>query len=230
MKLLRTLSMGLLATVLVGFSVTAMAADQETKAAEAGALTTAIGVPDADGNIKLLPSGQNKPIAVVLGPDVRLFGTCACCLLPLNFKISDSGKSCTVCACNRTEASCIVDKDLKPSNMQSLFGTLPKGVGIKVVYNTPDKPESGLKTIDVDRKTVLLAVSGIAGQTPDQLVALVKPAGGTKAELVADGTQIVIHLKDEWTTAKLAKFEQALTAAGGKLVDMTTLIKPEATK
>lgn len=210
----------------VAFSMTGagdvVRADQAAKISASGALTTLAAAP-ADGmKLSLLVAGEDKPVAVALSADSQLGGICVDCMLFQTFKPDAITKACMMCGCGSPNADCVSWAHLKTPDLVSFFKALPKGVGLRASYVTADKPDSGVKTLYVDRRTVLLPVDGLSSQTPDQLTALVKPFDGTKAELMDGGKQLVIHLKDDWTSDKEAKFEQALTKSGGKIVDADT--------
>jgi hypothetical protein len=177
--------------------------------------------PKEEGKITLLLSGQTKPVAVALSPDTTIGGICEDCLLLQKFKASEAAKKCAMCGCGAPNAVCIAWAKLKSASWQEMFTALPKGTVLRATFNTADKPESGLQSLIVDRRTVFLTVDGLSGQTPEQLLPLVKPFTGTKVELLADGKQLVIHLKDDWTLDRETKFEKALGNAGGKIVDVT---------
>jgi hypothetical protein len=227
MKSLVKVGLGCLALtcVVAGFGSPATA-DTAAKITASGALTTLAAPPTDEGKIALLIAGQEKPVTVTLSQDTTLGGICIDCLLYLTFKPGESPKNCAVCGCAVSNAQCIAWTKLKSATWQDMFKALPKGAALRAVYNTPDKPESGLKTLLVDRRTVLLPVEGLNGQTPEQLLPLVKPFGGTKAELQAEGKQLVIHLKDDWSVEKEAKFEKALEKAGGKIVPVAPAPEP----
>jgi hypothetical protein len=221
MQLLVKAGLGCLALSLAAAGLGSPArADEASKITASGALTMLAAPPKEEGKITLLLSGQTKPITVTLSQDTIVGGLCLDCMLDLRFKVSEAPKQCAVCGCAVPNAECIAWKKIKPASWQAMFAALPRGTALRAVYNTADKPETGLKSLLADRRTVLLTVDGLNGQTPEQLLALVKPFDGTKAELQADGKQLVIHFKDDWTVEKETKFEKALEKAGGKIVDI----------
>ena len=69
----------------------------------------------------------------------------------------------------------------------------------------------------VDLRSVFLPVSGLDGQTPDQLLALVKPLGGSQAELIDGGKHLSIKVKSDWTADREKKLEQALAKLNAKV-------------
>ncbi|HLV78676.1 MAG TPA: hypothetical protein VKT32_00300 [Chthonomonadaceae bacterium] len=221
MKALFKIGLGCLALTFVAGGLGGQARADGTDKKATGTLTTMITVPKEDGPVTLLVAGQAKTITAVISGDTMVGGVCEHCLLNQMFKAAASSKPCEMCGCGQTNARCIAWKDIKQSTWQEMFRSLPKYTGMKAIYNTADKPESGLKCLTVDLHTILMPVDGLSGQTPDQLNALVKPFGGSKAALLADGKQLQFTVKDEWTSEKETKFEQALTKAGGKIVDVT---------
>jgi hypothetical protein len=161
--------------------------------------------------------GQKDPQPLLIKDDTLIAGICTHCILPIKFKAGDTAKKCIPCGCDVTNGACIVDKTLKPATAVNMFREAAYGTGLKVVYNEPGKPESGVKSVYVDRKTVYVTVDGLAAQTPEQLTSLVKPIGGTKPVLSEEGKRLTFSVKD-WSPAVAAKFEQAVTKAGGKIV------------
>jgi hypothetical protein len=229
MKSLGKLGLGCLALtcVVAGFGSPAKA-DSAARITASGALTTLAAPPQDEGKIALLIAGQEKPVTVTLSQDTTLGGICIDCMLYLTFKPGESTKNCAVCGCVVPNAQCIAWTKLKSATWQEMFKALPKGAALRATYNTADKPDSGVKTLLVDRRTVLLPVEGLNGQTPEQLLPLVKPFGGTKAELLAEGKQLVIHLKTDWTVEQETRFEKALEKAGGKIVTVAPDPGPSA--
>ncbi|HZO91062.1 MAG TPA: hypothetical protein VFB38_22240 [Chthonomonadaceae bacterium] len=205
-----------LTLVAVGFAGSVRAEDTAEKIKATGALTALAAPPTDENKLSLLLPGQTKPVEFTMNPDTTIGGMCEHCLLYQPFKAGEAPKKCEMCGCDKTNAICIAWRNLKNSTWQAMFRALPRGIGLRAIYKEADKPESGLKSLIADRRTVLLPVEGLAGQTPEQLLALVKPFDGTKAELLADGKQLVIHLKDDWTRDKATKFEQALAKIGAK--------------
>lgn len=204
-----------LALAMLGTAPRARAGDDNSKPADV--LASFWAMPKEDNSVTLMALGQQKPATMALQDSTIMGGICFHCQLKLRFKASDAGKRCTVCPCPMSSARCVAGKALKPDNWQQMLLALPKGTGLHAVYNEEGKPESGLKSLVVDHKAALLPVDGLSSETPAQLLALVKPLGGTKAELAADGKQLQIAFKEDWTAEKETKFEKALEKAGGKL-------------
>jgi len=175
-------------------------------------------LPKEDGKLTLTLAGQADPVTVTVSDTTILAGICLDCSLPLEFKPGETNKKCNVCGCAVTNAACIVGKAVKEGTWQAMIKGLPHGVGLRPTFVTADKPESGLKKLLVDLRSVLLPVSGLDGQTPDQLLALVKPLGGSQAELIDGGKRLSIHLKSDWTTDREGKLEKALAKLNAKVV------------
>jgi hypothetical protein len=206
-----------LATVaLVGI---AHANDKENeKAKNAGAVTTLWGIHKEESMVSLLPQGKSEPVMVKINPTTILGGICHECHLFQQFKASEPAVKCDTCICGNPNVQCVAWKPVKPATWEKMLESLPRGVALRVVYNEVDKPESGLKTLTIDRRTVLLPVEGLSGQSSDQLLTLFKPLGAEKARIVSDGKQLLMDMKEDWTLERAAKFEKALTKAGGKIV------------
>lgn len=194
---------------------TAAIAQDNTKAKPAPVLTF-WSLPAAGGAITVIQQGVVEPKTIAISPDTIVAGICEDCMLPMKFKASEANKNCAVCGCVVSNAQCIAGKPVK-ATWQAMFQNLPRGVVLRPVYNTPDSAESGVKSLSVDRHSVLLPVEGLDSQSPDQLAALVKQAGGTKGELVDGGKRLTFAVKDEWTHDRQAKFEKLLAKAGGKV-------------
>lgn len=203
-----------LAALVVGLSGMGRADDAKA----GGALGSFWTLPADAGKLTLVLAGQQDPVTVTVSDTTLFAGICLDCSLPLEFKPGEAGKKCNVCGCAVSNAACIVGKPVKEGTWQAMLKALPHGVALRPTFNTPDKPESGLKKLTVDLRAVFLPVTGLDSQTPDQLLALVKPLGGTQAALIDGGKRLSIHLKADWTTDKAAKLEKALAGVNAKVV------------
>ncbi|HLK58115.1 MAG TPA: hypothetical protein VKU00_16225 [Chthonomonadaceae bacterium] len=193
-------------------------ADETGKGKAAGPVGTFWSLPKEQGKVSLVMAGQPDPVTVSVTNTTIFAGICLDCNLPLEFKPGEAGKNCSVCGCAVSNAACIVGKPVKEGTWQAMLKQLPHGVALRPTYNEADKPESGLKKLVVDLRTVLLPVAGLEGQTPDQLLTLVKPLGGTQAELIDNGKLLQIRLKSDWTTERAGKLEKALAKLNAKYV------------
>ncbi len=174
-------------------------------------------ISTAPGTISLTVVGQPAPLTTTITDATIFSGICQDCMLPLDFKSGQAGKNCSVCGCAVNNATCIAGKPVKDGTWQSMMKLLPPGVGLTLQYVDPAKPESGLKKLTVNLRSVILPVTGLDSLTPDQLLALAKPIGGTKAELLDSGKVLSVTLKVDYTADKAAKLEKAIAAANGKV-------------
>lgn len=202
-----------LATVGMLLSVGAVA-DEKGKAA--GPVLSFWSLAKAGGAITVLELGTDAQKTVAIAPATLFDGICEDCMLPFKFKASDSGKNCAVCGCAVSNAQCMAGKPIK-GTWEAMFVGLPHGVALRPTYNETDKPDSGFKTLVVDRHTVFLPVDGMSAATPDQITALVKSVGGAKPELLNGGKHLTFTMKEEWTHTTEAKFVKALAKIGGKI-------------
>ncbi|HLJ54237.1 MAG TPA: hypothetical protein VKT77_04305 [Chthonomonadaceae bacterium] len=201
----------------------AMSVGSQARAADGGAKPAAtLGsywtMPQEEGKVTLILAGSADPVTTSVSDSTLFAGICLDCSLPLEFKPADVPKKCLVCGCAVSNAACIVGKPVKEGTWQAMIKALPHGVGLRPTFNTADKPESGIKKLTVDLRSVLLPVSGLDGQTPDQLLAIVKPFGGSQAELVDGGKRLSIHLKSDWTADRESKLEKALAKINAQVV------------
>jgi hypothetical protein len=203
-----------LAVLTVGISGPIRAEDTKSS----GILGSLWTVPAESGKVTLVLAGQPDPITVTVSDTTVFAGICLDCSLPLEFKPGEAGKKCNVCGCAVSNAACIVGKPVKEGTWQAMLKGLPHGVGLRPTFNIADKPESGVKKLTVDLRSVLLPVTGLDSQTPDQLLALVKPLGGTQAELIDGGKRLSVHLKSDWTVEREAKLEKVLATVNAKVV------------
>ncbi len=169
------------------------------------------------GKVELVVPGQAAPVVSAITDTTVISGTCLDCMLPLEFKTTQTGKNCAVCGCSVSNAACIVGKPVKDGTWQSMLKALPKGVALTATFVEAGKPESGIKKLSVNLRSIVLAVSGLDGQSADQLLGLVKGIGGTKAELVDAGKVLVVTLKADYTADKATKLEKALIDANSKI-------------
>jgi len=175
-------------------------------------------VQKADGKLALVMVGQKDPVVTTVSDTTVFGGICLDCSLPMEFKTGEVAKKCAVCGCAVSNATCIVGKPVKSNTWQEMLQMLPHGAVLTPTFNTADKPESGLKKLIVTLRTVLLPVSGLDSQTPAELLALVKPLGGTTAELLDGGKLLSIKLKSDWTVDRATRLEAALGKINAKEV------------
>src|SRR5579862_2099306 len=159
-------------------------------------------LPKDAGKLTLVIPGQAAPVITSVSDTTIFGGICLDCMLPLEFKAMQSGKNCSVCGCSASNASCIVGKPMKDGTWQAMMKGLPHGVGLVPTFVDPAKPESGLVKLVINLRSVVLPVSGLDGQTPDQLLGLTKAIGGTKAELLDSGKILSITLKTDYNADK----------------------------
>lgn len=169
------------------------------------------------GKIELLLPGKSSPVVTSVTDSTIFSGTCLDCSLPLDFKSTQAGKSCSVCGCSVNNAACLVGKPIKDGTWQSLLKGLPHGIGLTTSFVDDTKPELGIKKISINLRAVVLSVSGLDSQTADQLLAIAKPIGATKVELLDSGKILSITLKTDYNFEKATKLEKAITAAGGTI-------------
>ena len=210
---------GMSATLMmVMFGLTGPArADNKDAGKVADVVTTILSLPKEGSAVTLLVQGKAQPVTVTVSDDTILGGNCHDCNMMQMFKASEAAKHCKMCGCDAPNVECVAWKSLKSNSWQQLLSALPQGIALRAIYNETDKPESGLKSLIIDRHTVLLPVEGLSGQTADQLQSLVQPVGGVNAQLVADGKQLQFTLKDYWEADKAAKLVKELAKAGVKL-------------
>lgn len=191
----------------------------ETKSTQSAVKTAAFwAVPKDGGKLMLLMPGHKDPVVTTV-TDATLFGgVCTDCSLPLEFKSGEAAKTCSACGCSASNAACIVGKAVKSNTWQEMLKMLPTGAGLQPTFNEADKPESGLKKLVVTLRSLLLPVSGLDGRTSDQLLTLVKPLGGAKAELLDGGKLLSVALKSDWTADRATKLEKALEKINAKIV------------
>src|ERR1700722_11351697 len=72
------------------------------------------------------PAGQPAPITTTVTGATVFSGICQDCMLPLEFKSGQSGKSCAVCGCAVNNATCIAGKPVKDGTWQSMMKLLPQ--------------------------------------------------------------------------------------------------------
>ncbi len=175
-------------------------------------------LPDAKGTVSLIIPGQAAPVNTSVSASTIFAGTCQDCMLPMEFKPDQAAKNCAVCGCAANNTTCIAGKPVKDGTWQSMLRLLPHGIGLAAIFVDPAKPESGLKKLTVNLRAVILPISGLGSYlTPDQLLALVKPIGGIRAELLDSGKLLSVTLKADYTSEKAAKLEKAISAANGKV-------------
>jgi hypothetical protein len=210
----RNMKSGLIAVVLAALCASVTGSVRADGAAPTGSLWQ---IGKDPGKVEIVLPGQAAPVVTSVTDTTVFAGICLDCMLPLEFKPAQSGKNCAVCGCAVSNAACIVGKPVKDGTWQSMLKMLPHGVGLVPTYVEAGKPESGLKKLVVNLRAVVLPVSGLDGQTPEQLLGLVKAIGGTKAELLDGGKVLTIALKGDYTFEKATRLEKAIAGASGKI-------------
>jgi hypothetical protein len=210
----RSMKSGLIAAMVAVLGAAAAMAVVADGAAPIGAFWQ---VGKDAGKVEIVMPGAAAPVTTTVSDTTIFAGICLDCMLPLEFKPAQTGKNCAVCGCAVSNAQCIVGKPVKEGTWQAMLKALPHGVGLVPTYVEAGKPESGLKKLVVNLRAVILPVSGLDGQSADQLLALAKPIGATKAELVDGGKILSITLKTDYTHDKAAKLEKAIAGANGKI-------------
>jgi hypothetical protein len=204
-----------LGALLVGLFNTARA---DAPVDQTGVLASLWGAPQDDGKLNLVLVGTANPVATSIADATMIKTVCLDCGLPLEFKACEAGKNCMVCGCQVSNAACLVGKPVKANTLLAALKMLPRGTVLHITFTDPAKPESGIQKLSVDLRHVLLPVSGLDGQTPDQLLELVKPLGGKAAELVDSGKRLSVLLKSDWTIERETKLETAITGVNGKVI------------
>ncbi len=207
----------LLAAVTVGMTSPAFARDGDASKS-AGALGTFWTAPKDGGKLTLVLAGQAEPVTVDVSDKTIFSGICLDCNLPLEFKPDQAAKRCMVCGCAVSNAACIVGKPVKDGTWQAMLKGLPRGTTLRPTFNTSGKSDSGVSRLAVDLRSVLLPVVGLDSATPVQLLGLVKPFGGSQAELIDGGKRLSVHLKSDWTVDREAKLEKAMANLNAKVV------------
>ena len=186
------------------------------KVKSAEVVTTLWAAVPGGASAQLLTQGAGVAVETSVDARTQFVSLCHDCGQPMKFKSSESAKTCSVCPCAVTAAECTVWKHLKTSSWSEMLQALPQGTGLKVLYNTDGKPESGTKVMNIDRRIVLFAVDGQGTLDDANLLVLAKKVGATKAGFAAGGKQILMSLSAEWTTDKASKFVALLGKAGVK--------------
>lgn len=170
-----------------------------------------------ENKVTVLPFGQSKPVATPMSNDAVVGGICRHCDLRLEFRAADAPKKCPMCTCGATNASCLIVKSTEHSLWQEMLAVLPRGTALNITYAVPEKPESGIKRLDVDRRTVLLPVEGLEQTAAAELLAMTKPLGSVRAESAVEGRQIKLTLKEDWDLNKESRLEKALEKRGARI-------------
>ncbi len=179
-------------------------------------LSTYVALPKEDGKVTLEVAGKTGRVTATIAAATVLGGICQDCQAPLEFipaltaKVSECG-----CASN---AVCIAGKGAKEGTWQAMLKALPRGVGLNATFNVADQPESGLKKLIVDLRTIMLPVEGLTGKSPEQLQDLAKAIGAKQAELIDGGQRLVLRLKTDWSAQRSIQLDKALAALNAKVI------------
>ncbi len=210
------------AVVIVGLYVGAVAhAAQGEKAKAPTVFTSFWSLPKQGDTVVLVVAGSAEPVTFNTSADTGFGGVCIHCMLNQPFKFKEFKFTCGVCGCTKTNAECIAWKDLKKNTMDEVMNVFPVGLAMKATFNTPGDPKSGLKSLWVDRRTVLLSVEGLDGKTPADLATIAKAVGGGKAEAIDGGKKLIITLKADYDGDLPVKLVKAIEKAGVKILRPT---------
>ncbi|HLK55264.1 MAG TPA: hypothetical protein VKU00_01790 [Chthonomonadaceae bacterium] len=182
---------------------------------------TAIGVwelPKEGDTLKLFTFEQVDPVKTTLTAKTLIEGICVHCQIALKFSALDLGKRCATCPCDLSNSECLLGKGGKLQTWGAFLKALPPGTNLRVEYDNPNTPDAGLKRLVVDRRKALLPVTGLAEMNTEALQKLGKTVGATRVECSSDSKRLLLTLKEDWSTAKEQRLEQALAKAGVKVV------------
>ncbi len=157
---------------------------------------------------------SSKQVVTTVLSDTSMGGICEDCGQFQPFKAADSAKICSMCGCNEPNAVCVGWNSLKVCNWQGMLQKLPLGTGLRVVFNDPANPQSGLKVLYINYKQALLPVTGLSKLNSEQLQNLLKPIGITSAELLEGGTLLRMNLKQNWSAKKADQLSKLLKQNG----------------
>jgi hypothetical protein len=179
-------------------------------------LSTLWALPNEDDVVTLLTLGQDQPTTVRMYRNTILIGKCRHNGFRLEFRPREAGKKCDVCPCAASAVECITGADIESRTWEEMLQRLPRGTALRAIYRVNGRPEAGLQGLVVDRRTVLLPVVGLNNATTEQLLALVKPIGGTGVQWAGNERQLVITLKEDWTPGREVELEKRLAQIGAK--------------
>jgi hypothetical protein len=140
-------------------------AEKDTPTNRQGLLTTLWEAPKDDTPLTLLVADQEKPITSTVKTDTIFDGICLHCQLKMQFTADKAPKKCHVCACALTCSECLCGKGDRQNRWETMLRTLPRGVALFLTFAEPDKPETGVTRVLVDKRTVLLPVDGLESQS-----------------------------------------------------------------
>ncbi len=181
----------------------------------AGVLSSVVKV-STDG-VTLNQDGAEAPIVATVTPATQVGGICEDCGMFMTFGSTQCTGTCKMCSCSDKNGTCVSWAHLKDVTWQNMLKALPVGTGLRTVFNTPGNPASGLKDIYINRREVLLPVTGLAGKTTPELTKLTSSVGAASAELTGNGTLLKIELKQDWTAKKEAQLVTILGKVGGNV-------------
>lgn len=218
---MRNVSNSLAASLaVIGLAIASSSAFAQIEKAKT--LTTFWSFPKEQQAITLLIQGKAEPVTFNVSPDLPFGGVCIHCMLNQPFKVSESKAMCKPCGCGKTNAVCTAWKDLKQSTWEEIITSLPIGTVLRANFNKPDDAASGLKSLWIERRVILVPVDGLAGKSPAELSAIAKAVSGTKAEIDGDKRLLISNLKNDWDADGVGKLKKALEKVGAKIV------RPEA--
>lgn len=189
------------------------AKNEYKKASSPGIVSTMWTLQKEDAKVRLITLNDD-PILITIQPETLIAGMCVHCNLVMEIKAGQNAKNCTKCACSLSNTECFLNKVAGKNGWADMLKAMPPGTALLVEYLDAGKPQSGLKRLTIDYKTVLLPIKSASSPSAEDLKAAVRAVGGTSVELGDEGKRLLIHLKNDWTQDKEIRLAKSLAQIG----------------
>lgn len=203
--------------ILVASGVRAQSGGKGEQAKPTGLVSTFLSIPKGSSAVSLLIAGRADEAKVSVNDETQMSGLCHDCNMMLKFTPLTAGKRCSVCPCAVSNAECVAGVPLKLASWESMLQGLPRGTALRIAFNSGDDATSGLKSLQVDLRAVLVPVAGAAKLDHDAILEAARPLGATSADIDVPSGQVRFGLKSDWTPDKAKKLEKALEEMGAVL-------------
>lgn len=177
------------------------------------AVTLLVSPTDSD-QLTLAVWNRSRPIHSTVQADTVIESVCSHCQIAMKFTMESIGKGCALCPCGTRNAECLSGKSAPHNRRQEMFDALPRGTALRAEFRDPKRPEEGIKRLTLDWRTVLIPLHDPAVGDEGQILAQLKPIGAVRVKLADDRRQLLITLKEDWTTDREIRMEKLFARQG----------------
>ena len=171
-------------------------------------------VPKGSAEVVLKVWDKTDQIHTTLLADSLIQGKCIHCNVAMSFKADRASARCSVCPCSASFAECLTGKGNSKTSRRDMIDNLAHGTALRVELIDPNKPDSGIKLLEVDPRSVLLPLTMPLVISDSDFLAIVKSIGALTVERADSGGLLRLTIKDDWTNDKASRMTKILANHG----------------